>query len=122
MHVAPLWLNHPYPAFFNGKPGRPVTFHVANGRYLVMDNHWCATNEESPWDALPALFERKEHRESRGFDPYEPMPEHIQLPAIIKRSHLQNAIRLHEAEAEYHQGRCRLYRKMLDDMSGENAS
>jgi hypothetical protein len=35
---------------------------------------------------------------------------------------LENAIRLHEAEAEYHQGRCRAYRKMLDDLRGENAS
>jgi hypothetical protein len=99
MHVSPLWLNHPYPAVLDGKPGRPLTFHVANGKYLVMDNYWCATNEESPWDVLPSLFERKEHRESRGFDPYEPMPDHIQVPSIIKRSHLQNAMRLHEAEA-----------------------
>jgi hypothetical protein len=68
------------------------------------------------------LFEPKEHRESKGFDAYEPMPDHIQVPAIIKRSHLKNAIRLHEAEAEYHQGRCKLYRKLLNDMSGENPS
>jgi hypothetical protein len=122
MHVSPLWLDHPYPAFFEGNAGRPLTFHVANGKYLVMDNQWCATNEESPWLALPSLFEQKDHRESRGFDPYEPMPDHIQVPSIIKRSHLQSAIRLHEAAAEYHQGRCKLYRKMLDDMSGENAS
>jgi hypothetical protein len=87
-----------------------------------MDNHWCATNEESPWIALPSLFERKEHSESKGFDAYEPIPDHIQVPSIIKRSHLQNAIRLHEAEAQYHHGRCKLYQKMLDDMSGENAS
>jgi hypothetical protein len=39
MHVSPLWLNHPYPSFFDGKPGRPVSFHIANGKYLVMDNH-----------------------------------------------------------------------------------
>ena len=123
MHVSPLWLDHPYPAFFDGKAARPLTFYVANGKYLVMDNHWCATNEESPWLFLPSLFERKDHQKpSSGFDPYEPMPDHIQVPSIIKRSHLQNAIRLHEAEAEYHQGRCRLYRKMLADLHGENAS
>jgi hypothetical protein len=121
MHVSPLWLKHPYPAFFEGKAWRPLTIHVANGKYLVMDNHWCATNEESPWLVLSSLFKQKDHRDSRGFDPYEPMPDHIQVPPIIRRSHLQNVIRLHEAEAEYHQGRCRLYQKMLDDMSGENA-
>lgn len=121
MHVSPLWLKHPYPGHFDGKAGRPLTFHVANSQYLVMDNYWCATNEESPWLALPSLFERKDQsKSSKGFDVYEPMPDHIQLPSIIKRSHLQNAIRLHEAEAEYHQGRCRLYRKLLTEMHEEN--
>lgn len=66
VHVSPLWLNHPYPAFFDGKSSRPVSFHIANGKYLVMDNHWCGTNDELPWNALPSLFERKEHRESKG--------------------------------------------------------
>ena len=40
LHVSAPWLNHPYPAFLNGSPGRSVTFHVANGTHLVMDNYW----------------------------------------------------------------------------------
>lgn len=122
MHVSPLWLNHPYPACFDSNPGHRISFHVANGSYLIMNNHWCGTNEESPSHALPSMIEQKNHQDSKRFDSYEPIPDHIQVPSIIKRSHLLNAIRLHEAEAEYHNDRCRLYHKMLIEMTDENAS
>ena len=122
MHVSALWLNHPYPAFLDGNPGRPVTFHVANGTHLVMDNYWCATNDESPWLALPSLFRPKEKPTNAGrLDPYEPIPDHVQLPSFIRQSHLESAIRKHEAEAEYHQQRCTLYRAMLADMRREES-
>jgi hypothetical protein len=120
MHVAPLWLNHPYPAVVDGGASRPLTFHVANGAHLIMDNEWCATNADSPWEALPEIFKPKAPRPpSVGFTPYEPMPDHLQVPSVLRKSHLQNAIRLHEAEVKYHQGRCALYQKMLADMNEE---
>jgi hypothetical protein len=122
MHVAPLWLNHPYPAFIDNNVGRPISFHVASRTHLVMDNYWCATNEESPWVALPSLFKSKDRQTSSGgLDPYEPIPEHLKIPSFIRRSHLEQVIRRHETEAEYHLGRCELYRRMLDEMDSENA-
>lgn len=123
MHISPLWLNRPYPRFFDDKVGRPVSFHVANGTHFIMDNRWCATNIDAPWESLPEIFRPKERRPaSSGFSPYEPMPEHLQVPSFLRKSHLQNAIRLHEAEIVYHQGRCALYRKMLADIDTEKAS
>jgi hypothetical protein len=123
MHLSPLWLDHPYPSLIDGSASRPLSFHVANGTHLVMNNHWCATNAESPWVALPSIFKPKEKQKSSGgLDPYEPIPDHIQLPSFIRRSHLENAIRLHEAEAEYHEQRCKLYRKMMIDLDAGNTS
>jgi hypothetical protein len=123
MHVSPLWLDHPYPAIFGDNAGRSVSFHVANGSHLIMDNGWCATNIDAPWESLPVIFKPKErHPASAGFSPYAPMPEHLQVPSFIRKSHLQNAIRLHEAEVEYHKSRCALYLKILTDIDTDNAS
>ena len=38
------------------------------------------------------------------------IPDHIQVPSMLRRHHLENLIRRHEREVEYHQERCRLYR------------
>jgi len=121
MHVSPLWLKHLYPAFRDGNVGRPLTFHVANGKYLVMDNSWCATNEESPWLTFPSIFKPRPQPGER-IDSYEPLPAHIEVPEVMRRHWLENLMRKHEAALEYHQGRCNLYRKMLADMDAEKAS
>ncbi len=99
MHVAPLWLDEPYPWLgFNGLEARPISFYMANGRYLIMDDDWCGTNEAAPWEEIPTIFQRKERPSAThpGFDPYSPMPEHLRIPAFLRQSHLKNAIRQHE--------------------------
>ncbi len=121
MHISPLWLDHPYPAFCENLLARSLTFHVANGTHLIMNNHWCATNEERPWESLPTIFQSKQQSTSTGgIDPYRPIPDYIKVPSFIRQSHLEDLIRRHEAEVEYHQQRCNLYRKMLADMDNKN--
>jgi hypothetical protein len=117
MYVVPLWLDHPYPAFDDNGAARPISFHIAEFRYLVMDNHWCATNRESPWIALPAIFKEKEARQPTGkFSLYDPLPDHIQLPSIIRRNHLEQAIRRHETAIQYHEARREFFRHLLGEL------
>lgn len=119
MHIAPLWIGHPYPQFSGHRHSSPLTFHVANGRYLVMSDGWCGTNEDSPWEELPWLFPRKTPGNSTGsasIDPFDAIPKHLDVPSILRRSHLVQVIRRHEAQAEYHQMRSRLFLAMLERM------
>lgn len=123
MHISPLWLDHPYPMLSDTHVSRPLSFHVANGTHLIMNDCLCATNSETPWDSLPAIFQPTQRPSaSAGFSPYDPIPEHLQIPSFIRKTHLQRAIRRHEAEVEYHQGRCTLYRNMLANFEDDKAS
>lgn len=124
MHVSPLWLNHPYPAVFNThllgfdtEGFIPIDFHIANGTYLILDNCHCATNCDCPWIELPSIFKPKAVKQSsNGTHPFQPIPEHIQVPSAIRRNQLENLIHIHETEMKYHQGRSELYRAMLSKM------
>jgi hypothetical protein len=123
MHVAPLWLYHPYPAVHDGAGTRPLSFHIANGTHLIMDNCCCAINVPAPWDALPEVFKRRDtNASSHVVDRFQPFPDHIQVPSFIRRSHLEDLIRQHDAEVKYHQDRCDLYRKLLTEMEADSST
>lgn len=114
LHIAPLWLDKPYPHPSHSAPIWSLSFYVANGTFLVMDDCWCGTNKPDPWQYLPSLFQPPSPAgESRSFSLYAPIPEHIKVPAVIRRHHLENLIQKHECEAKYHRSRCDLYRSML---------
>ncbi len=93
MQVAPLWLNHPYP-FPNDRGWRPISFHVVNGAYLVMDDEWCATNVPEPQQELPQLFTEE-----------QPPSAAVEIPPFVQRAQWERAIKQHEAEAKFHQER-----------------
>jgi hypothetical protein len=112
MHVAPLWLDKPYPL-------RPLSFHVASGTYLVLDDFWCATNEPDPWKRLPSLFKPPESGNPPRIDRYAPIPGHIRVPAVFRRQHLEILIRKHEEAVEHHRSRCDLYRSLLSDIEDD---
>jgi len=55
--ISPLWLDAPYVYLFEGKVSRPISFHMVDGRLLIMDNSWCGTSMDEPWVRFPELFE-----------------------------------------------------------------
>ena len=111
-HISPLW-HGSYVHLFDGKVSRPISFHMVDGRFLVMDNGWCGTSVDEPWVKFPDLFKIPDEP-SRGFNAFGPMPEHLAIPDFIRKSHLENLIRRHEAQAEYHQEMIAKYTRMLD--------
>jgi hypothetical protein len=122
MHVAPLWLNHPYPAAIKDTGVRSTSFYAANGNYLIMDD-WCATNESSPWETLPTIFKASDDPPpSSGFSAYDPIPNHIRIPSFVKASHLKNLIRRHEEEAEFHHEKSKLFQRLLAELNTSDSN
>lgn len=112
-HISPLWLNGPYVNMLDGDACRPISFHLVDGRYLVMDNSWCGTSSDEPWVRFPDLF-KLPNEHGRGIDPFAPIPDQVSVPDFIRKSHLEKLIRRHESQAEYHHVMIAKYTHMLD--------
>lgn len=119
--IVPLWMNAPYPWCLMDMDFPPVSIHLANGCYLLMRD-WVATNEPEPWKALPHIFKKKDLSAGAGLtlDPWDAIPDHLEIPKIVKLSHLRTVIRRHELEAEHHTRRAAVFRRMLRELESRD--
>lgn len=116
-HISPLWLDAPYVYLFDDIVSRPISFHMVDGRFLVMDNAWCGTSVDEPWRQFPELFKVPEEQ-PRSIEGHLPFPADIEIPDFVRKSHIQNLIRRHQRQADYHQGMISKYEQMLQKMDG----
>jgi len=120
--VVPLWCDASYPWSLKNSDFPPVSIYMANGCYLVM-NDWVATNEREPWKTLPMIFkQRSDSQKSLTLDPWEAIPEHLSVPSFVRKSHLRTVIRRHEMEAEHHERRAAVFRRMLTELENGEGS
>ena len=117
-HISPLWLDAPYVSLFNDHVSRPISFHLVDGRYLVMDNAWCGTWVDEPWTKFPDLFSQPDDAPGK-IKGHEPLPEDMQIPDFVRKVHLQNLIRRHQQQAEYHQEMIVKYEQMVERLDGQ---
>ena len=123
MQVVPLWLKAAYPGFDYDSPRRLLSFHAANEKTLVMDDSRCGTNMERPREVLPDVFDRDDQQtESTALDPYAAIPNHLEVPSFVRRSHLEQAITRHEEGMEFHRSRIEVLRKMAAEIDREAGS
>ena len=88
-----------------------------------MDDSWCATNMQRPWEVLPDVFDRDDRQTgSTPLDPYEAIPNHFEVPSFVRRSHLEQAIARHEEGVAFHRSRIEVLRKMAAEIDGEAGS
>jgi hypothetical protein len=109
-HVSPLWLNGPFPSPFEDGPMRERSFHLVDGRMLIIDNDWCGTNDEELASQLPELLKPQREPEVRRSS--VPLWENPELPSTVKRLHLQSLAMLEEEQARFHAERAQGYRKL----------
>jgi hypothetical protein len=108
--VMALWLNGPFPSPFNDGPVRQRSFHLVDGRTLIMDNHWCGTNDEELARELPELLKPQSEPEVRQSS--VPIWENPELPSTVKRLHLQSLAMVEDEQAKFHAQRAQGYRKL----------
>lgn len=114
LHVSPLWINHPYPHGVGGKLFTEVSFHIADGRYLIFNDSWCGTSIEAPWETLPSIFKQTtDPLRIEGFSRYEPFPMGVNVPDSIRKHWIERLLLLHEKEVKIHTERCQKLREML---------
>lgn len=114
-HIAPLWLDAPYPWLIDGMVSRPLSFHLVDGRFLVMDDRWCGTSAVEPWRRFPDLF-TEPPEPSAGVPGHLPLPDSLPVPTFLRKSHLQNLIRRHQSQAEYHQQMIVQYEQLIEKL------
>jgi hypothetical protein len=51
----PVWLNAPYVGLHSDHPLGLKSFHLVDGNVLIMDDHWCGTNEQEVKNSYPEL-------------------------------------------------------------------
>ena len=78
-HISPLWLNGPYVGDCRGEVCDPTSFHIVDAQFLVMDNYWCATMAEEPWERFPDLFKVPDES-PRKLDGNLPFPDDVPVP------------------------------------------
>ena len=116
-HISPLWPDAPYVYLFDDQVSRPISFHLVDGRFLVMDNGWCGTSVEEPWKLFPRQFKVPD-APARRVQGHLPLPEDIEIPNFVRKSHIQNLIRRHQRQAEYHQEMISKYEQMVERIDG----
>ncbi len=117
-HISPMWLDGPYVGHgqtFEDCVDHTISFHMVDGKLLVMDDGWCGTSMDEPWIRFPDLFKIPDPP-SPGYDSLAPLPEHLAVPSFIRKSHLENLVRRHATQAEFHQKKIAQYRSMLEEM------
>jgi hypothetical protein len=110
-HVTPLWLDGPY-ASVSGE-GWLVwhSFHVVDGRLLVLNDHWCTTNDAEVAHSLPDLF-KPPPEPAPEFRTGKPRWENPAIPASVRRHQLECLARQHEEQADFHAKRASSYRQL----------
>ena len=111
-HISPLWLAARYVWLHDAATWREISFHLVDGRYLVMDDGWCGTFAPEPWLKHPDLFSPPA-APPRKLDAIQPMPDDLDVPEVIRAGHLQRLIRKHREAGEYHSAMAAQYEKML---------
>jgi hypothetical protein len=114
MQVSPLWLGGPYVRLLDDGPLVRLSFHLVNGRLLVMDDRWCGTNSEQIALALPELF--KPPDSSPEVQAGIPLWENAAIPALVRRTKLESLAQSHEEQAEYHAKQAVTFRRMAASM------
>ena len=109
-HISPIWLDGPYVKTWDDDLQRPMSFHMVDGRFLVMENHWCGTFQDEPWNKFPILFQEPEPEPATQV----PLLDNLSVPASIRRTHLQGLIARHENYARYHQEMAEKYALRLN--------
>ncbi len=80
-----------------------------------MDNGWCGTSVEEPWKIFPDLFKVPDEP-PRTVQGHLPMPDDLEIPNFVRKSHIQNLIRRHQRQAEYHHEMISKYERMVEKM------
>ncbi len=117
-HVSPLWLNGPFATVSHGSRLVLKSFHLVDGKLLIMDDYWCGTNDGELAQSLPDLFKAPLEAPPE-FRKAGPMWENTAFPATIRRAHLQSLAILDEQQAKFHADRALSYRKLADSIEGE---
>lgn len=112
-HITPLWLDAPYICLRDDQVTRPLSFHLVDGRYLVMSNGFCGTWVDEPWKHFPDLFEEVKHPKVHPIQIHLPLPEDVRIPSFVRQSHLRNLIRRHKWQLDYHQQMMANYQQMV---------
>jgi len=115
-HVSPVWLNGPFVSLSN-EGFKPRSFHLVDGRILVMDDHWCGTNSKEATSALPELF-KPPSEPAPEFRTEKPLWENPAIPMAIRKGRLDSLARQHEEQAEFHAKRAASYRRIGDSITG----
>ncbi|MCM2370698.1 hypothetical protein [Aporhodopirellula aestuarii] len=114
-HVSPLWINSPYVYLFDDQATRPISFHMVDGKFLVMDDGWCGTSVETPWERFPDLFQKPDES-PRRIQGHEPFPDDMDIPDFVRKSHIETLIRRHQMQADYHQDMILKYSLMIEQL------
>jgi hypothetical protein len=107
----PLWLRGPFVQAVGDAPLGHHSFHLADGRLLVMDDDWCGTNSDALAQALPELFEPRAELEP-GLRSRAPIWENPIVPKSIRTATLESLAKQHEQQAEFHTRRAAGYRQL----------
>lgn len=110
MHVTPLWLEGPYVSSSRDQPLAPLSFHVADGGLLVLNDYWCGTNNAEVALSRPELFKPRRQK----LTTVEPFWEDPIIPAFVRKHHLEFLARQHEEQAQFHSKRARGYRRSVE--------
>jgi hypothetical protein len=110
-HVTPLWLEAPYVGVSKERPLAQRSFHVVDGRLLVMDDHWCGTNDGEVALSLPDLF-KPPPEPAPELRTGKPLWENPAIPALVRRRHLESLAGQHEEQADFHAKRAASYRQL----------
>lgn len=108
-HVVPLWLQGPYPsAYLRSTEGH--SFYAVNARVLILDDRWCATNDEALAKSLPDLFKPPPTPPDPATS--KPIWEMSDVPLMIRQNILNGKARQHQEQADFHALRAAMFREM----------
>jgi hypothetical protein len=114
-HVAPLWLNGPYVGGEN--ECRSIDFYLINS-HVLSTNYWCGwcggafLNDPAP--EYPFIDWKGKDKLSRmPYSFYEPIPDGLPIPQVMKIQHYRTLIHRHEEQAQHHLEMVRKYTAIL---------
>ena len=112
-HVSPLWLGGPYVGPDGERPLVHRSFHVADGRVLVMNDRWCGTDSDEIRTELSDLFGPAARP---LLEPGQSPRDFPAMPLSLRKNLLLQAARDHDEQAKHHAGKAHVYRRLADDL------